>query len=193
MSISFWFFASFPSSQARRDQRPGAVSHLVIWLLFILAGLGLTKGYLSLHGFRESAKEQNDDGRHPMWSDIIQYSSGFRAAVQAAQRDRRDILASHAAFCSIWSEISPNEPMILKFASPATIDRRSGRPVWPGYGELNPVDSKTFRIFHPVLVEIRTLILEGDGSGRGTLAVSGYLAEPAELELAQAHKLRKAD
>jgi len=166
-----------------------SLSHLVMWMLLILAGVGLTMGYLGLHGFIESARELNDDGRHPMWSDIVQYSSRFRIAVQVAHRDRRDILASHAAFCAIWSEVSPNEPMIVKFVSPATIDRRSGKPVWAGYGEPNPVDPKTFRMLHPVLVEIRTLILEGDGSGRGKLAISGYLAEPAERELAKSPKL----
>ena len=38
-------------------------------------------------------------------------------------------------------------------------------------------------MLRPLLVEIRRVILEGDGSGRGKLASSGYQAEPAELEL----------
>src|ERR1700677_2631534 len=42
------------------------------------------------------------------------------------------------------------------------------------------------RMRHPHLGADRTRRIEGDGSGRGKLAISGYQVEPAELELEHA-------
>jgi hypothetical protein len=72
---------------------------------------------------------------------------------------------------------------MLRFVSPATIDPRSKRLVPARDGHIQPLDPKSFRELRPLLTEIRTLILQGDGTGRGKMLDSGYEAEPAETEL----------
>ncbi len=43
------------------------------------------------------------------------------------------------------------------------------------------IEQANFADLLPILEELRRLILEGDGSGRGRLPRSGYHAEPADL------------
>ncbi len=43
------------------------------------------------------------------------------------------------------------------------------------------IEATNFREVSPLLKEIRVLIIEGDGSGRGKLRLSGYEAEPATI------------
>jgi hypothetical protein len=116
----------------------------------------------------------------------VRYTSKFVIAVKNANRQRRDMLADYATFCSVWSEVSPNEPMMFKMVSPATMDPRSKKVLPALNGPTIDVNAKNFAEILPLFDEISTLILEGDGTGRGRLQFSGYEAEPAELELGRA-------
>jgi len=166
-----------------RNNAQWLLSNLVIWMLLILTGGGLSIGHSIVYRLNKSAAKQEEDGERPIWRDVHLYSSTFIIAVKKAQHERRDLLADHAAFCSIWNEISSNKPMMLKVFRPAPSNQYSNRYISAISRETLPVDAMTFWELRPLLIEIRTLIVEGDGTGRGKLEHSGYEAEPAELTL----------
>jgi hypothetical protein len=160
-----------------------SLSNLVIWMMLILTGAGLTIAHIGFFSTFESAVDPEENAARPIWRDGHLYSSEFITAVRRAHEEGRDLLADYAAFRSIWDEISPGAPMILKVVRPTPPG-----PYAKAYLRLSrrgavPVDASSFPEMRPVLVEIRTLIVEGDGSGRGKLDSSGYEAEPAELTL----------
>jgi hypothetical protein len=73
--------------------------------------------------------------------------------------------------------------MMLKLFSPAGVEPASRKVIPAINSPAVAVDAKNFTELLPLLKDIETLILVGDGTGRGKLPYSGYEAEPAELEL----------
>ena len=164
-------------------------SRLVFWLLLMLVGGGLVMVSVALRRYDQFGAEQDNHGPRPISRFIQLYSSRF---VIAVKNSRHDFLADYDEFYSIWNEASPHEPMMLRMIRPAAIEPISGRSVQAGVSSRTEVvDRHNFAELRPLLMETRTLILEGDGSGSGKLPYSGYEAEPAELELEQSSDQRE--
>jgi hypothetical protein len=72
---------------------------------------------------------------------------------------------------------------MLKLFSPAGVEPASKKVIPAINNPAVAVDAKNFTELLPLLKDIETLILVGDGTGRGKLPYSRYEAEPAELDL----------
>jgi hypothetical protein len=155
---------------------------LVLWILLIVAGGGLATGYLTLRGCGKSAVQQENEAGRPIRSDTVLYSSNFSVVVENAARQRRELLTDYATFCLAWGEHFPGEPMMLKMVGPVTNDPGSKKVLRALNGPTVVVDAKNFAEIRPLLADIKTLILKRNATGRGRLPVSGYEAEPAELQ-----------
>ncbi len=154
---------------------------LVTWLSLIVAGGTLGAGYFSFRGCDRQTANPEEIAAGPIRTDIQRYSGRFIIAVKKSVADERDLLADYETFAAVWAEVSPEQPMLLKLVSPASVDRASKKAVPPIDSPAVTIDEKSFAEYAPLLDEISTLILNGDGTGRGRLAVSGYVAEPADL------------
>jgi hypothetical protein len=99
-----------------------------------------------------------------------------------------EFLADYATFCSIWNEISPDEPMFLQSVRSPGVGYNS-KTVVPAFNRPTlAVGAKNFDEQRPLLIEIRAHILKGDGTGRGTLPFSGYHVQPAAFKFSAIDK-----
>ena len=81
---------------------------------------------------------------------------------------------------------------MLKLISPAGVEPASKKVIPAINSPAVAVDAKDFTESLPLLKEIETLILVGDGTGRGKLPYSGHEAESAELDLDNTAGAREA-
>jgi hypothetical protein len=169
------------------------LSSLVIWVLLIVTAAALTITHIVVFKPFKSATDQEQNGVRPIWRDCHLYSSKFIIAVQRAHHDRRDVLADFAAFRSVWNEVSPDEPMLMVVVRRTTSDPYAKKYTNAPHRRTVAVEGTSFSQLRPLLVQIQTLILEGDGTGRGKLEDSGYEAEPAELALDQRPARRESN
>jgi hypothetical protein len=144
----------------------------LIRLLLIVACLAFGFGHILKEGCSKSAAEA-------MRRELQRYSARYVDAVRLADRDGRDLLASYAAFADVWKDVSPNEPMRIQTVSPASVDS-DGRELVPVVIRApRIIDAESFREFRIVLDDLRELIVEGNGTGRGLLRDTHFDAEPA--------------
>jgi hypothetical protein len=122
-------------------------------------------------------------GQLPLRVDVLHYSSRFVHVIDAAHRLRRNILSDHAALEAAWRVASPHEPLAIKFVGSPLFEyeRLTGRRVGPIVRPTIRIGEDNFADWRPLLADVRELILEGDGSGRGRLGRTGFQAEPADL------------
>ena len=145
------------------------LSSLVVWMLLIVAGAGLTTGYLTPQRGGGSVDERRSL-RNPIRTDTVRYSSKYTIAVSRACGEHRELLTDYGTFCSIWDEVSPDIPMKLKMVSPALGPYPRGH--LPDIkGPTVEVNARNFAETRLLLDQIRILIREGDGTGRGRLAL----------------------
>ena len=166
------------------------LSTLFPWLLVTMTGIGLVTGDLSFRGRGKFAANQTSHPEDPIRTDTMLYSSKFIIAAKRALREDRNFLADYETFCSIWNEVSPDAPLMLKMVSPAEVDPLSKKALPALSGETVEIRAENFAEMVPILDEISVLIRE-DGNGRGKLQNSGYKTEPAELEAGRHTESRK--
>jgi hypothetical protein len=164
----------------------------VVWMLLTATVAELTMGSTSMLGCSQSPDQQERVLASPIRTDIQLYSRKFVIASRHAFGQRREFLASYSTFCAIWKEVSPKKPMKLKVISPAGVEPASKKFIPAINSPTVAVDAENFTELLPLLKEIETLIIVGDGTGRGKLPYSGYEAEPAELELDDTAGAREA-
>jgi hypothetical protein len=169
-----------------------AFSTLAVWVLPVIiaaiTALALAGQWRQsmLAGFRGDS-DQNDvvsQGREPVSVGILYYSVEYIDVIKAAvKRDGRDVLASGDVFDSSWNSVSPRCPFVIALVhSPLSeTDPVTGLKIPRISGTTVLRDSSQFVQILPLLKEIRTLILAGDGSGRGVLPKSGFYAEPSPM------------
>jgi hypothetical protein len=155
-------------------------SSLVATFLTVAACAGLAAGHLSWRGCEKSAAQTEQENRRPARRDIQRYSARYIDAVEHALRERRDLLGNYATFREIWGEVSPDQPLLVQMISPAALDFKS-REIVPAVVRLPvAIDANNFGEYRPLLSDLRTLILEGDGTGRGRLPATHFDTEPAQ-------------
>jgi hypothetical protein len=118
-----------------------------------------------------------DQGQDGYFVTIIRYPVRFTDIVKRAHRDHQQILTSFETLHTAWKG-GGEERLTLQFVVPPSFDPYTGGSA-PAF-EYPPaaIEQTNFKEKLPLLKEIYTLIVEGDGSGRGRLAISGYDAEP---------------
>jgi hypothetical protein len=159
-----------------------SLASLLLWLPLIVATGILGAGSMSNHGSDQWPAYQEIVSALPLRTDIQRYSARFTIAVKKSSADHRNLLEDYATFAAIWSEVSPEQPLLLKLVSPATVDPASKRVVPAIDNSPVAISEQDFAEFRPLLDDICTLIVSGDGTGRGKLPRSGYVAEPEELK-----------
>jgi len=114
---------------------------------------------------------------------VVRYPAKFIKVVNDAHRKDEDILTSFETLDRAWKAGAGDEPLSIRLITPPSVDGYTGGSAAEVIDPASPIQSANFQVLLPFLKDIRTLILEGDGDGRGRLAVSGYQAEPAEMKL----------
>jgi hypothetical protein len=154
-------------------------SALLTWLPVILASLGLAGAQFASRGQGKPTAQIERENLQPARRDVQRYSARYIDAARYADREHLDLLASYAAFRDIWEAISPREPMLIQTISPVGVDVE-GNPVVPEVIRLPAVVSlQNFQEYLPLLTDLRRLIIEGDGTGRGLLPATHFAAEPS--------------
>jgi hypothetical protein len=162
-----------------------AVSSLSVWMLPIIVGVlvaaALTGG-LSLHqgaGAKSDPDSTTVLGERPFMTVNVYYPPDYIDVVKTANQDGRDLLADFAALDSAWNAASPT-PLVIKVVSSPLPEPITGKAASPILTATEVVDESSFKELRGLLEDLRTLILEGDGSGFGQLDRSGYQAQPGD-------------
>lgn len=161
-----------------------AVSSLGVWFLPITVGAlvaAAVTGSLTLHRGAGTPSDQDKVvlAERPFMAVNLYYPQCYIEIVQRARRDGRDILASFGTLQSAWNAASPDAPLAIKLVTSSLPEPITGKVVSPVLAASAVIDEASFQEMLPLLEDIRQLILQGDGSGRGQLSHSGYAAEPA--------------
>ena len=109
----------------------------------------------------------------------LRYPARMIELMRRAAREGRDVLADFETLATAWSSAAGDEPLAVRFISIPSFDLAT-RTVIPGrlFG-LDRINKANFAEMLPHLEGIRDAILDGCGSGRGKLPVSGCEIEPA--------------
>jgi hypothetical protein len=119
-----------------------------------------------------------DQGQHGYFVPVIRYPVKLVDTVKRAHRDRQEILTSFETLHTAWRVCGGEEQLTIQFIIPPSFDPYTGGSA-PAFQSFRAaIDETNFRERLPLLKEIYTLIVEGDGSGKGRLAISNYDAEP---------------
>ncbi len=112
---------------------------------------------------------------------VVYYPARFIDVVNLAHRKREDILTSFEVLDRAW-RAGGDEPLSIRFTCPPSADPytggRSAAVIYPS----DSIQKANFMMLLPLLQEIRTLIIEGEGDGRGLLNQSGYQVEPVQTQ-----------
>jgi hypothetical protein len=161
-------------------------SSLGVWIMPIVVGAlvaAALSGGLSFH--RGAGQDGDQDkgaavGEMPFSEVDLYYSDDYIRVVKTAQERGNDLLASFHALESAWNATSPATPLTIKLVSAPRTEPVTGRSAFPILTDNEVVDESSFSELRGLLDDLRTLILDGDGSGRGRLNRSGYNAHPAD-------------
>jgi len=168
----------------RLVRRP--VSSLGVWFLPIVVGVltaAALSGSLSFHrgsGLSPDHDKTVIDGEQPLSVVALYYSADYVEVVKKAHQQGRDILASIQTLESAWNAASPAMPLTIRFVARAPLDPVRENWVSPVLRTTAVIDETNFDELRPFLEDLRSMILEGDGSGYGWLRRTGYEAKPAE-------------
>lgn len=117
-------------------------------------------------------------GRAPFHEPVLRHAARFIVLANRARRDREDFLASFEALERAWKTVGGNQKLTIQLIVAPSVEPYTGKRVARSWHAPVAVDQSTFEEMLPVLKEIATLIVEGDGSGRGRLFISGFDVEP---------------
>jgi hypothetical protein len=139
------------------------------------------KEWLTISPAVEHSLERMDKAREGYYRPIIRYPGKMILLIKQAARERKDVLATYEALIEAWEAVAPDEPLAIQFVSPPASDRSFGLEFDGNFHLPVTIRKSNFEEMLPHLQQIRILILEGDGSGRGNLRFSGYEAEPGAI------------
>jgi hypothetical protein len=180
--------------QAAEDMARGAfrcagrlLSGLVVWIMPIvvvaLMAIALT-GRFNFHtgsGLIPDEDKIATDGKQPLVAVKFYYSAGYLNVVKQAHERGRDVLLDFRTLNSAWLEAYPSTPFWLEQVHSPPSRANLGNGVVPVIRLKAIVDETNFAELRPYLEDLRSVILDGDGSGCGRLRRSGYQVQPAEL------------
>jgi len=115
-------------------------------------------------------------------NDVLYYTSDLGVAVKLARRRGRDMLASFDVFQSALRVTSAGWPCAIKRVEIRLEERGTERRCLRTSQPTVVIDQTNFVVLRPLLKELQTVILEGDGTGRGKLPESPYYANPVERD-----------
>ncbi len=179
---------------------------LLIWAVTILAA-AITLGYATLRNpaktaaaAREAQWEAREllkptppieeslakieTGRQGYFQPTLCYPPEFISAVKRAQRDGLDILADFLTLEKAWKAEAGAKPLTLTFIHDPVTDTYTNQRFHSALRSSEPVNEANFRDAVVWLRDIRSLILDGDGTGAGILprigcpAVTGGISAP---------------
>jgi hypothetical protein len=159
-----------------------AISALGVWMLPLIVGVlvaaALTGG-LSLHRGAGTTPDQTTAlGERPFMNISLYYTPDYINVVTAAHERGDDILSSFQSLDSAWKAVCPTEPLTIKVISSPLPEPITKRAVAPILAVTEVVNEATFKELRGLLEDLRSLIVDGDGSGRGQLDRCGYQAQP---------------
>jgi hypothetical protein len=163
------------------------LARLAVWAFPIVVGIVVALGVTGHFHLRWGAGSKADPGNvvleaeQPFRAEYLFYSRDLMKVVKQAERDGRDILTAFDRMESAWKEVSPTKALAVKFVTAPLTEPITGKSVLQIFRPTVVVYKDNFDELRPILQELRMLILEGDGSGKGRLPRCGYHAEPAEL------------
>jgi hypothetical protein len=168
-----------------------SLSTLVGWMVLVIVCFGVISGYVSFQGRGKSVANRERESATASRRDIQRYSARYIDAVRRSLEVDRDFLANYQSFSTVWNAVSPNEPMKMQSVSPAAFDS-AARQVTPAVNRAPvAVSAENFGDYRLLLKDIRRLIVEADGTGRGYLQDTHFDAAPAEIWLPPAPAGRK--
>jgi hypothetical protein len=160
---------------------------LVVWAMpiavVVLTALALTGGFNAHTG---SGPMPDGDGAAFGWTQPLvvarlYYSSEYITIVKQANARGRDVLLDYNAFDSAWRAASPTAPLAIEQVHSPSPRPNTGQANSPVLRSRVVVSESSFEELRPYLEDLRSIIVEGDGSGCGRLLRSGYQAQPAEI------------
>jgi hypothetical protein len=161
------------------------VSGLAVWILPIMV-LALTTtaltDRLSFHpggGPAPDPEHAQVNGEQPLAVVNLYYSREYIRVVRQAHERGHDILAGFKALEAAWKTTVPSRPLVIELINSSQPQRLTGQDPAPTLRAKVAIDEKNFADLCPFLEDVRTIILEGDGSGCGRLSRSAYWAQPA--------------
>jgi hypothetical protein len=163
-----------------------ALSSLAVWTMPIVV-VGITvsalTGQLNFHrgsGLAPDPEQAVIDGERPYMLVRLYYSDDYIKIVKKAHEQGNDILADFKALESAWNASAPSTSFALELVTEADPEPSTGTAIAPVLRVPVAINGTNFTELRPYLTDLRTVIVEGDGSGCGRLRHSGYQAQPAE-------------
>jgi hypothetical protein len=146
--------------------------------------MGLTN-YSNVRSHTGSGHGHEDivlQGRRPFLTEIIYYSADLISVVRKGRPRDRDVLANFDVFQSAWRVHSAARPFTFKLVTLPTEEPITGKAVAGAIRPTVQLERTNFDELVPLLKDLRAMILEGDGFGRGNLRQGGHAAEPVQPE-----------
>jgi hypothetical protein len=119
-----------------------------------------------------------ESGRAPFRQTVLRYPARFIDLASRAHRDHENFLKSLEALERAWRAIGGDQKLTIQLIVLPAVEPYTGGHAAASWHPPLAVDQSTFEEMAPILKEICTLIVEGDGSGKGRLPISGYEVEP---------------
>jgi hypothetical protein len=133
-----------------------------------------------------------ESGRAPFRQTVLRYPARFIDLANRAHRDHEDFLKSLEALESAWKVVGGDQKLTVQFIVLPALEPYTGGHAAPSWHPPLGVDQNTFEEMTPILKEIYSLIVEGDGSGKARLGISGYDVEPVPEPACQTSAVPKA-
>jgi hypothetical protein len=118
--------------------------------------------------------------RQGYFQPTLLYPVALSIVIKRADREGRDILGDFEALQAAWRLECGDKPLTFSFVHLLRTEPFTGQQLRIAMNSPHCVTRAIFLEVVPLLREIRTLILAGDGMGRGVLPRSGYMAGPDE-------------
>jgi hypothetical protein len=170
----------------------------------ILLALAFAAGSCILRGSRQTARDLSDlarqvkecltispsvehslaridENRQGNVLPVVRYPKKLIGLFEQAEREKKDVLASFEVLVDAWEAIAGEELLAIQVVSFDTFVPSVGVRVAGKVRAPVRIVESNFEEYLTHLQQIRLLILEGDGSGRGKLPFSGFKAEPATI------------
>jgi hypothetical protein len=158
-------------------------SALGVWIMPIVVGALVAAAATGSSSWYRNACPDYDDvivrGERPFAVVTVYYPAKYIEVIKTAQREGHNVLRSFRALDSAWSAAAPATPLAIKTVYVPLPEPFTGRQVFPVLEASLVTDTSTFQSLLPILEDLRELILDGDGSGRGRLTRSRCAARPA--------------
>jgi hypothetical protein len=124
------------------------------------------------------SQDRIHQGRDGFFVPIVRYPARFIDVIKRAHLEHDEILTDFETLERAWKAGGGGQELTIEFVAAQTFDPYTGKVVPATRDAPGPIDRKKFKERLPLLRQIYALIVEGDGSGKGKLAPSGFDAEP---------------